>query len=291
MKNDDLIRLKGYASEIREPENLFSGKRLPKKFALPDNILVFFHDFTAPSPNAHGRYTLVVPLDRMTYYVERMRLELEPGTVLLIPPHAMRYLHPGSPGYRRLFLTFELPGPQEYLPGDVPSRPKPGAWRELWTFLDGYRNDSPEECAWKLFRLLRELRSGPGTAPESAAVLPLPVAKAIEFMETHLGEPIGMTDVAECAGLSESHLRALFRQHTGIAPGQYLLRRRFEAAKHRLLHTDLGIAEIAERCGFANVFVFSGFFRKHAGIPPLRFRKEAKNAPEPGCNPDAPHVH
>lgn len=291
MKNDDFARLEGYASNIREPENLFSGKRLPKRFALPDNILVFYHDFAAPSPNAHGRYTLVVPLDRMTYYVERMRLELEPGSVLLIPPHAMRYLHPGSPGYRRLFLTFELPEAQEYLPGNVPNRPKSGAWRELWNVLDGYGHDSPEECAWKLFRLLRELRNGTGAAPETAAVLPLPVTKAIEFMETHLGEPVGMADVAECAGLSESHLRAVFRRHTGITPGQYLLRRRFEAAKHRLLHTDQRIAEIAAGCGFANVFVFGGFFRKHAGIPPRQFRLKGKNAPETGCNPGAPNVH
>ena len=289
MKNDDIARLEAYVAGIREPENLFAGERLPQRFALPDNILVFFHDFTAPSPNAHGRYTLVAPLDRMTYFVERMRLEPEPGDMLLIPPHAMRYLHPGSPGYRRLFVTFELPEPQGYLPRAILNRPDPETWQMLWNVLDGYRGGKPEDCAWELFRLLRALNAGSAAAEPSA--LPAAVARAIEFMEKHLGEPIGMTDVAECAGVSESRLRAVFREHTGIAPGQYLLRRRFDAAKFRLLHTDWSIAEIARSCGFANVFVFGSFFRKHAGTPPLRFRKEAKKAPGAGCNPAAPHVH
>jgi len=272
MKNDYFSWLENDVSGIREPENLFSGKRLPDRFALPDNILVFFHDFTAPSPNAHGRYTLIVPLDRMTYFLERMRLELEPGNLLLIPPHAMRYLHPGSSGYRRFFLTFELPGPQEYLPASPLIRPCPEAWENLRIFLEGYGQDPPEECAWKLFRLLRSLTSG--IVPENDANrLPLPAAKAVEFMETHLGEPIGMADVAAYAGRSESHLRTVFRKCIGISPGQYLLRRRLEAAKYRLLRTNLSIAEIAAECGFANVFVFGSFFRKHAGIPPLRFRK------------------
>ena len=34
MKNDDILFLKDYVRTVQEPENLFSGKRLPAGFAL-----------------------------------------------------------------------------------------------------------------------------------------------------------------------------------------------------------------------------------------------------------------
>ncbi|MPM82213.1 HTH-type transcriptional activator RhaR [bioreactor metagenome] len=273
MKNDDIARLEQHVLTIQEPESLWVGLRLPKTFALPDNILVFYHDFTAAAPNAHGRYTLVVPLDRMTYFIEQMQFELEPGNVMLIPPHALRYLHPASAGYRRLFITFELSQRQEYIPGNLLNGLNSEAWDELWGFLADFRGNQPEKCAWKLYRLLRKLSAAPEVSG-GAILLPMPIARAIEFMEKNLTPPVGVPDVAEYAGLSESHLRALFRKYLGITPGRYLQRQRIDAAKYHLLHTNRSIAEIAENCGFANVFVFGATFRKCVGIPPARFRKQ-----------------
>src|SRR5574344_2361053 len=109
MNSDDLNLLYRKASALPEPENLFAGRRLPEEFRLPDNILVFFHDFINPMPNAHGRWTIVLPFDAMIYFLERSRVMLNPGDLLLIPPHTMRYLYPKSSGYRRLFITYERP--------------------------------------------------------------------------------------------------------------------------------------------------------------------------------------
>ena len=55
MKNDFLRRLADYARRIPEPDNLFSGRVVDPAFRLPDNILIFYHDFSTPLPNAHGR--------------------------------------------------------------------------------------------------------------------------------------------------------------------------------------------------------------------------------------------
>ena len=62
-KSTELI--KSRICELEEPENLYEGVRLPPSFALPDNILLFYHDFCAPAPTAHRRYTLVFPLASM----------------------------------------------------------------------------------------------------------------------------------------------------------------------------------------------------------------------------------
>ena len=45
-------------------------------------------------------------------------------------------------------------------------------------------------------------------------------------------------------------------------------------AEDLLRRTDLSLAEIAEKCGFANAFSFSRSFRREHGIPPAAYRKQ-----------------
>ena len=87
--------LKMLAAELSEPANLFCGEKLPENLALPDNILLFHHDWAAASPNSHYRYTVVVPLGRMSYLIEQQRVEVDEGEILFIAPEQLRYLHPG----------------------------------------------------------------------------------------------------------------------------------------------------------------------------------------------------
>ncbi|MEA4862994.1 MAG: helix-turn-helix domain-containing protein [Victivallaceae bacterium] len=276
MNNDDILSLKKIAGRLPEPENLFAGRLLPPRFAPPDSILVFHHDYVAAAPNAHGRYTLVVPLCAMTYFVERRKVELEPGMALLVPPHSMRYLSPASAGYGRIFITFELPEPQEYLPDDILCGLSPAGLRLLRRFMFQYRRSDPVAASTALMLLLRSLNDHPVAIAEEHR-FPLPVLKAIEFISAHLPEPIGNPEIAEAAGISESHLRGLFRDKVGMTPGRYLAHQRLDAAKHRLLHTSMSIEQISRSCGYSSIYVFSAFFRKQTGISPLRFRRLSEN--------------
>ncbi len=272
MNNDYLSGIKKIARRLPEPENLFAGRLLPPRFSLPDSILAFHHDYVAAVPNAHGRYTLVVPLSAMTYFVEQRKVELTPGMVLLIPPHSMRYLSPASSGYGRLFITFELPEPQPYLPEDILCGLGPTGQRLLRRFLVKYRRSDPASAAVALMMLLESLNANPLAIAEEYR-FPLPVMKAIEFISAHLSEPIGNPEISEAAGISESHLRGLFREKVGMTPGRYLAHQRLDAAKHRLLHTAMNIEQIARSCGYRSIYVFSAFFRKQTGVSPMRFRR------------------
>lgn len=272
MKIDVLNYLLRYAGTVEEPENLFSGKRLSPNFAPPDNILVFFHNFTAPAPNSHGRCTFVFPLDRMIYYLDRSRLELFPGQVLFVPPYATRFLHPASEGYRRLFVTFDDPGRQEYLPPAGINLVPDGNWKPLLRFLQSYRSGRMLECELALMRFLLHLHSA---SEDGAAAHSLPdsIEKAIEFIENNLSKRIGIKEIADKVGLSESHLRCRFRQEMKVSLGRYLARKRLDAAQYLLLHSAIPLTEVAIRSGFANVFVFSAFFKKNTGISPLKYRR------------------
>lgn len=261
-----------YAAGLQEPENLFSGHRLPPDFALPDNLLVFFHDYTAPAPNAHGRHTLVIPLDEMTYYMGREECALHPGTLLYVPPRVMRFMHPNSPGYRRLFITFELNRAQGYLPRQGIFRMDGEIFRKLRHFLECYQAGTEESEAAALMELLAALRRS-GEPDSAGFILPRAIERTLEMLDGRLAEVYEIKIIANEIGLSESHLRSLFRRHVGISLGRFIMGKKLDLAKYYLVNSDKSVAEIAGLCGFANIFVFSTFFKRHAGIPPLRCRK------------------
>lgn len=260
------------AKSLSEPENLFSGQRLPENFSLPDNILMFFHNFTAPAPNAHGRCTLVFPFDDMSYYVDRKQFSLSPGVVLFVPPYAVRFLHLNSAGYRRLFITFDDPQHQHYLPEAGAYRITDDMWEILKHFIACYQSGITEDSSIALMQFLRSLRSAHDTQEESHS-LSRYIAKTVAYIENNIREGIGIVDIAEHTGLSESHLRMLFRKEMGISLGHYIAQKRLDTAKYRLLHSNMKLGDIAAECGFSNLFVFSAFFKKQIGVSPLRFRK------------------
>lgn len=274
---DEVLQLMMSAKSLSEPENLFSGLRLPENFQLPDNILMFFHNYTAPAPNAHGRCTLVFPFDEMIYYVDRKQFFLEPGVALFVPPYAMRFLHLNSSGYRRLFITFDAPqNPQAYLPEAGAYRLENPIWEYLKQFIASYQAGMTEDSSVQLMHFLRELCHVSGEKGKQS--LNKYLAKTVSYIEYNIGQSIGLVELAEHVGLSESHLRMLFRKEMGISLGHYIAKKRLDTAKYRLLHSNMKLSEIATGCGFANLFVFSAFFKKQVGISPLRYRKNAKNA-------------
>ena len=73
--------------------------------------------------------------------------------------------------------------------------------------------------------------------------------------------------------LSPSRLSTVVKEGSGMTPQQWIDRALVQEAKIQLRHTDLPVAEVAERLGFATPSFFIHFFRTHTGVTPLQFRK------------------
>jgi AraC-like DNA-binding protein len=76
-------------------------------------------------------------------------------------------------------------------------------------------------------------------------------------------------------GFSFPHFFRLFRHATRLPPQRYVIRCRLETAARRLREGELSLKEIAGKVGYPDIYYFSRLFRKHFGVPPGKYRREA----------------
>lgn len=100
------------------------------------------------------------------------------------------------------------------------------------------------------------------------------VRKSVELIDEDLSVRLSIPDIATTVGMSESHLRRVFRLLVGESLGDYVRRRRLEKAAMALVYSRRPITEIALDVGFESSAVFSRAFRRFFGKSPRHFRKE-----------------
>lgn len=98
------------------------------------------------------------------------------------------------------------------------------------------------------------------------------VSQVIQELNRRYREPLTVADLAATVHLSPSRLAHLFREATGEAPIQMLLRLRLRQAARLLAFSTLSVAEIAAEVGFESPFYFSRQFRRQFGISPTAYR-------------------
>ncbi|PTX92350.1 AraC family transcriptional regulator [Opitutus sp. ER46] len=104
------------------------------------------------------------------------------------------------------------------------------------------------------------------------------LARAVEFMQEHLAEPLTRETVARAAGLSPSHFSHLMRAKTSWTFVELLTRLRTDHACHLLAHTAADLTRIALDCGFSDQSYFTRVFRRRTGQTPGDYRR-ARLAP------------
>ncbi len=95
----------------------------------------------------------------------------------------------------------------------------------------------------------------------------------LTFIEEHLAEDLSLKQIAAVAGISPSHLKAVFSKTLGTPLHQYVIQRRIEAAKGLLVGTDLSITEIALATGFAHQSHLARHMRRILGEAPSAIRQ------------------
>jgi AraC family transcriptional regulator len=102
------------------------------------------------------------------------------------------------------------------------------------------------------------------------------IARALDFIEGNLKEPIGVADMADAVGYSLYHFSRTFNQATHHTPYDYLMRRRLSEAASVLLETDERIIDVALDYRFNNPETFSRAFKRMFETQPSQSRREGR---------------
>lgn len=97
------------------------------------------------------------------------------------------------------------------------------------------------------------------------------VQRALHYLQAHYAEPVYVKEVARAAGLSESRLKAVFRESLGMSCVQYLKSYRVSLAASMLGRSRHQITEVAMAAGFETLSHFNSTFREITGMSPTEY--------------------
>ncbi|MFD2654790.1 AraC family transcriptional regulator [Gracilibacillus thailandensis] len=97
--------------------------------------------------------------------------------------------------------------------------------------------------------------------------------KMIQYMNVHLGEPIGIPEIAESVGVSVSLASQWFKEEMDDTIYGYFTKLRMERAQELLIKTDKKIADIALEVGYQHENSFIRKFREYKEMTPGKYRK------------------
>lgn len=99
------------------------------------------------------------------------------------------------------------------------------------------------------------------------------VYRCMQFISTHINEPIDTSDVVTVSGKSRAYLFQKFQKELGMSIGAYITHCRLREAKALLRYTDKSLGEISSYLCFSSQSHFQNVFKKHVGRTPLEYRK------------------
>lgn len=118
------------------------------------------------------------------------------------------------------------------------------------------------------------------------------VGRALWYIESHLGEPFALADVARVSGLSRFHLARTFAAIVGQPVLAFARARRLSEAARRLAEGAPDILDVALAVGYGSHEAFTRAFRDQFGLTPeeVRARRtlETLALTEPLRMPDQP---
>jgi AraC family transcriptional regulator len=102
------------------------------------------------------------------------------------------------------------------------------------------------------------------------------VNRAIDYVITHLGEPVRLASVSRAAGMSPFHFHRVFQALVGETVADFVKRLRLDKALSMMSQARRpSLTQIALACGFSSSSDFSRSFRQRFGAAPSTFDIDA----------------
>lgn len=231
-----------------------------------------------PHPIDKGQELVELLTDgKVDFWVGDQRLTFGRGTMFW-HRHGQQtiYLNHENDPYQCLVVIFSVRGEPLWLP------PRVSRWKDVegsQAFVRLMLDLTPDKLFHREFhgqqaysQLLTEARRS-ATNDLLTQPWPKPLAQAVEFLEAHFAEPIGLEEVAAWAGISVPWLHSRFDKHLHRSPHRMILDRRLKRARELLLESEEPLKRIASLSGLGSPQYFNRVFVREVGMTPQSFRR------------------
>lgn len=103
------------------------------------------------------------------------------------------------------------------------------------------------------------------------------IIKVQEWLQDNYPKQVQVSEIAARFRMSVRSLNRRFRLAANTTPLQYLQELRIGQAKDLLKHSNLVVAEVADRVGYQDASYFTGLFKKMNTVTPNEYRRLVRN--------------
>jgi AraC-like DNA-binding protein len=241
-----------------------------------------FADHAYP-PHTHASWTVFIVDDgAVRYDLESRHRGAAGARITILPPHVVHDGRAASEhGYRKRVLYVGAEVLDERLIGPAIDRPDiddPAVVRGFGALHRVLQDPDRVFEAEALLAVVGELvRRSLGERSIAATDRSVgDVASDLrDLLDDRVSEPLTLAEAGRILHVSPAHLVRSFTRTFGIAPHRYLVGRRIDAARRRLLDGE-PIARVAVEVGFHDQAHLTRQFRRHVGVTPGRFATSAR---------------
>ena len=97
------------------------------------------------------------------------------------------------------------------------------------------------------------------------------VQAAQEYIWLNYSEALSNEAIASVLGVTPNYLTKIFQQYVGMPLHKYIRSYKLERARVMLPNGKYNITEIAQKCGFSSIHLFSKLFKKEYGVSPSEY--------------------
>lgn len=244
----------------------------------------------------HDQYEILLSLsEHAKMFVKDRNYELQYGSVILLPPSL---LHRSVSGYGREYdryvIRFSGQYAQElstrttnllrvFMQGRVHIPLSREQTQKLLICYEacgkeytGFGADLRRNAAFtELILTVNEAVDHSSGAQEESSTAGQGVSEILRYISEHLTEDLSLAHLAERFYISKPHLCRIFKQQTGFAPGEYIIKMRIMRAKS-LLADGSSVQEAGEKAGFGSYAHFIRTFHQTVGISPGKYKQSMK---------------
>lgn len=96
-------------------------------------------------------------------------------------------------------------------------------------------------------------------------------ANVLEYIRDNMDRNISNEELGEVMHLHPNYINSVIKATTGLSLHSYLLHTKISHSVSLISEQKYTLSEIAEQCGFSDIYHYSKIFKKIMGVPPSKY--------------------